>query len=47
MGAAAIAKRIRGVGELMRLGWSLSRAKYVGTVKERRPDWSAGRPTEK
>ena len=38
----AIARRIREAAELMRLGLSLARARFVGKVRERRPDW--GKP---
>lgn len=38
----AIARRIREAAELMRLGRSLACARFVGAVRERRPEW--GRP---
>ena len=42
MSDEAIAQRIRQAADLMRLGFSLARARFLGTVRELRPGW--GKP---
>lgn len=46
MSPQAIARRLDEAAELMLLGFSLADAKFVGRVRERRPNWGCRKVEE-